>query len=330
MSARRRDARRALALACSHLLVASCSAVPSPPPRPASAPQHPPRGRGALGRRPGLLPRQPDRRRASGRRLPGRLRRPRDPANRASSPTDRSGRHPRLRGRRCWPPTRPEPNASPRGRSGSAYGAGCRLSTRRCRSATGSSPSLPSAPASSPGASPFSATPPRSPPPPTSASPTPTLVWIEGRWRIAETRGGFGPTPKLATQPGPLGPYRVLDTDRGAWTAMSWLPRCGAATTPRRPPAPPWSSSRSPRPRARRQTRSATSAPPRSGRVSEGVGTITGGLVGGGNPVGDACNAVSGELEGARHLTDLLGLEGSRQRHLRSRSPSGSPKAPAG
>jgi hypothetical protein len=32
--------------------------------------------------------------------------------------------------------------------------------------------------------------------------------------------------------------------------------------------------------------------------VSEGVDAITGGLVGGGNPAGDACNAVSGSLEG--------------------------------
>jgi len=37
------------------------------------------------------------------------------------------------------------------------------------------------------------------------------LVWMEGRWRIAETRGGFGPTPELATNPGPLGGYRVSD-----------------------------------------------------------------------------------------------------------------------
>lgn len=41
------------------------------------------------------------------------------------------------------------------------------------------------------------------------------LVWTEGRWRIAETRGGFGPTPKLATKPGPLGAYGVIDLARG-------------------------------------------------------------------------------------------------------------------
>lgn len=34
------------------------------------------------------------------------------------------------------------------------------------------------------------------------------------------------------------------------------------------------------------------------GAVTEGVGAITGGLVGGGNPVGDACNSVSGAVEG--------------------------------
>lgn len=40
------------------------------------------------------------------------------------------------------------------------------------------------------------------------------LVWMDDRWRIAETRGGFGPTPKLATPPGPLGGYRVMDLAR--------------------------------------------------------------------------------------------------------------------
>jgi hypothetical protein len=37
------------------------------------------------------------------------------------------------------------------------------------------------------------------------------LVWSEGSWRIAETQAGFGPTPKLATSPGPLGGYDVID-----------------------------------------------------------------------------------------------------------------------
>jgi hypothetical protein len=40
------------------------------------------------------------------------------------------------------------------------------------------------------------------------------VVWMDERWRIAETRGGFGPTPKLATPPGPLGGYRVMDLAR--------------------------------------------------------------------------------------------------------------------
>lgn len=37
-----------------------------------------------------------------------------------------------------------------------------------------------------------------------------TLTWTEGVWKIAETRAGFGPTPKLATPPGPLGGYDVI------------------------------------------------------------------------------------------------------------------------
>jgi hypothetical protein len=36
------------------------------------------------------------------------------------------------------------------------------------------------------------------------------LRWEADQWRIAETRGGFGPTPKLGTPPGPLGAYRVI------------------------------------------------------------------------------------------------------------------------
>ncbi|HET7574320.1 MAG TPA: hypothetical protein VFJ99_04320, partial [Solirubrobacterales bacterium] len=45
-----------------------------------------------------------------------------------------------------------------------------------------------------------------------------------------------------------------------------------------------------------------------AGVVTEGVGAITGGLVGGGNPVGDACNSVSGEVTGAvtAPITDAL------------------------
>lgn len=36
------------------------------------------------------------------------------------------------------------------------------------------------------------------------------LAWSEGQWKIAETRAGFGPTPRLATSPGPLGVYDVM------------------------------------------------------------------------------------------------------------------------
>ncbi len=41
------------------------------------------------------------------------------------------------------------------------------------------------------------------------------LRWSGGRWRIAATRGGFGPTPELGTPPGPLGAYRVLGLMKG-------------------------------------------------------------------------------------------------------------------
>jgi hypothetical protein len=40
------------------------------------------------------------------------------------------------------------------------------------------------------------------------------LAWLGGRWRIAATESGFGPTPRLATKPGPLGGYDVLDLAR--------------------------------------------------------------------------------------------------------------------
>ncbi|MBS1884450.1 MAG: hypothetical protein JSS97_16005 [Actinobacteria bacterium] len=36
------------------------------------------------------------------------------------------------------------------------------------------------------------------------------LVWSGDRWRIAQTEGGFGPTPKLGTSPGSLGAYDVI------------------------------------------------------------------------------------------------------------------------
>ena len=41
-----------------------------------------------------------------------------------------------------------------------------------------------------------------------------TLDWLGGRWRIAEIRAGFGPTPRLGTPPGPVGPYRVVELAR--------------------------------------------------------------------------------------------------------------------
>lgn len=40
------------------------------------------------------------------------------------------------------------------------------------------------------------------------------LVWSQGRWQIAGTRGGFGPTPRLGTPPGPLGTQTVVDLTR--------------------------------------------------------------------------------------------------------------------
>jgi hypothetical protein len=40
------------------------------------------------------------------------------------------------------------------------------------------------------------------------------VVWMDGRWMIAETRAGFGPTPSLATRPGPLGAFGVIDLAR--------------------------------------------------------------------------------------------------------------------
>jgi hypothetical protein len=36
------------------------------------------------------------------------------------------------------------------------------------------------------------------------------LRWLDGTWRIAATRAGFGPTPRLATTPGPFDAYDVV------------------------------------------------------------------------------------------------------------------------
>jgi type IV secretion system protein TrbL len=79
---------------------------------------------------------------------------------------------------------------------------------------------------------------------------------------------------------------------------MRWLPRCLAAAALvgllatlvlLGQPSPP--------PAEANPLCDVGSAP--AGAVTEGVGAITGGLIGGGNPVGDACNAVSGGVEGA-------------------------------
>lgn len=40
------------------------------------------------------------------------------------------------------------------------------------------------------------------------------VVWRGGRWMIAETRAGFGPTPRLATRPGKLGAFGVIGLAR--------------------------------------------------------------------------------------------------------------------
>jgi hypothetical protein len=40
------------------------------------------------------------------------------------------------------------------------------------------------------------------------------LVWEGGRWRIAATGSGFGPTPRLATRPGPLAGYETLELSK--------------------------------------------------------------------------------------------------------------------
>jgi hypothetical protein len=88
---------------------------------------------------------------------------------------------------------------------------------------------------------------------------------------------------------------------------MSWLPRCLAAgllagllaaLVVLAQPSPP--------PAQANPLCDVGSAP--AGVVTEGVGAITGGLVGGGNPVGDACNAVSGDVTGAvtAPITDAL------------------------
>ncbi len=84
---------------------------------------------------------------------------------------------------------------------------------------------------------------------------------------------------------------------------MSWLPRCLAAALLA---ALALLAQPSPPPAQANPLCDVGSAP--AGAVTEGVGAITGGLVGGGNPVGDACNAVSGAVTGAvtAPITDAL------------------------
>jgi hypothetical protein len=40
------------------------------------------------------------------------------------------------------------------------------------------------------------------------------LVWLGGDWKIAGTEASFGPTPRVATPPGPAGGYGVMDLVR--------------------------------------------------------------------------------------------------------------------
>ena len=204
-------------------------------------------------------------RRRRGRRLPARLRRPRRSCARACcAPGSRRWRHPTTR-RRCSPPTRPAPSGSPPGRSGRSPRTACRplyaavpigyrvesYSPARARVLTWGFTLLGNASRCEPAAY-FGLT-------------HTELVWSDGRWRIAETRGGFGPTPKLATPPGPLGGYRRGRARRSGCAAMSSLRRAlGAAPSPRC-----WrrcSCSPSPRRRPRGPTSPATSAGGAGGR----------------------------------------------------------------
>jgi type IV secretion system protein TrbL len=88
---------------------------------------------------------------------------------------------------------------------------------------------------------------------------------------------------------------------------MSWLPRClAAALLAGLLAALIVVAQPSPTPARANPLCDVGSAP--AGVVTEGVGAITGGIIGGGNPVGDACNAVSGEVTGAvtAPITDAL------------------------
>jgi hypothetical protein len=41
------------------------------------------------------------------------------------------------------------------------------------------------------------------------------LVWRNADWKIAGTRSGFGPTPRVQTPPGPVGGFHVLELAKG-------------------------------------------------------------------------------------------------------------------
>jgi hypothetical protein len=79
---------------------------------------------------------------------------------------------------------------------------------------------------------------------------------------------------------------------------MRWLPRCLAAAALAGLLATLVLLAQPSPPRAEANPLCDVGSGP-AGVVTEGVGAITGGLVGGGNPVGDACNSVSGAVEGA-------------------------------
>ena len=145
------------------------------------------------------FPDSPPRGGAGRRCLPARLRHPGDPAARRAAAPDRSGGDARLRGDDAGGQLSPAPNAWRRGRSARASAPGADALLRRSRSATGSSPTRPirarvltwgftllgNASSVEPAAY-FGL--------------THTELGLDGRrWKIAETRGGFGPTPKLAT-----------------------------------------------------------------------------------------------------------------------------------
>lgn len=44
------------------------------------------------------------------------------------------------------------------------------------------------------------------------------LVWRNGDWKIAGTRSGFGPTPRVQTPVGPVGGFNVLELAKGLKT----------------------------------------------------------------------------------------------------------------